>query len=57
LNVGDGCSDREIHRKYRLLVCKYHSNKWCDRCLFMKSEGEEIFKNVANVYNKLGGNV
>lgn len=57
LNVGIGCSDREIRRNYRLLARKYHPDKWCDRCLFTKREGEEIFKKLANAYNKLGGNM
>ena len=57
LNVRDGCSDREIRRNYRLLARKYHPDKLCDRYLFMKREGEEIFKNLANLYNKLGSNM
>ena len=55
LNLDSKCSDSEIRRKYRFLARKYHPDKWCDRCVFSRSEGEEIFKSIANAFNKLGG--
>jgi len=53
LNVADGTSKREIRMRYMALVRKYHPDKWCSRCKFSIVEGENVFKNISNVYDIL----
>ena len=53
LNACDRYSDREIRRKYRMLVRKYYPDKWNEQCIFTKEEGKNIFKNLSNAREKL----
>ena len=55
LNLDGRCSDREIRRMYRLLARKYHPDKWSERCMFSRNDGEEIFKCISNAFIKLCG--
>ena len=52
-----GCDEsenaKEVKRKYRKLARKYHPDKWCGQCNFSRSEGERIFKGIANAYDML----
>ena len=53
LEVFVGSNVSEIRSNYKILARKCHPDKWCDRSVFTRKEGENIFKNASNEYQLL----
>ena len=52
-----GCDEnedaKEARRKHRKIARKNHLGKWCEQCNFSRSEGERVFKGIANAHGML----
>ena len=46
-------SGREVNVKFKILVLKYHTDKWRERRVFAKGDGEEAFKVIVSAYDAL----
>ena len=46
-------SGREVNVKFKILALKYHTDKWRERRVFAKGDGEEAFKVIVSAYDAL----
>ena len=53
LRVTDEILTREARMRCMVLARKYYPGKWCNKCNFSLTEGENALKSMSNAYGVL----